>query len=148
MDISARMVRIIETTIDCRSNEKYAGGFDIVCCGRRNPKGGARKTRCRTYQHFGEAPLELDGVRHRLSRRATHAAAARVRSAQAAHAHAGLIRVMRHAGLDTADENLTYTAIALPAATLHDAHDSFFARARRQVSRTEIFGDSGDSRRC
>lgn len=80
---------------------------------------------CVTHQHFGEASLELDGVRHRLSRRAAYATAARVRSAQAAHAEAGLTRVMRHAGLDTADEYLAHTAIALAAAaTLHDAHRS------------------------
>lgn len=88
-----------------------------------------------TYQHFGEPPLELDRVRHRLSRRAAYAAAACVRSAQAAHAQAGLTRVMRHAGLDTTDEYLANTAIVLAAAALHDSHTSVgFARARARAS--------------
>lgn len=89
-----------------------------------------------THQHFGETPLQLDRVRHRLSRRAAHAAAACVRSAQAAHAQAGLTRVMRHAGLDTTDEYLADTAIALAAAALHDSHIFVgFAHARAFVSR-------------
>lgn len=119
---------------------------------KREAKWSARSEgKCCTYQHFGKAPLELDGVRHRLSRRVTHAAATRVRSAQAAHAQAGLTRVMRRAGLDATDENLAYTTIIFATATLHDAHVFFSflharARSRRRISRTEIFGNV-DSRR-
>lgn len=134
---------------DCRNEivRRGRGRFDSVCYDRR----GGRKERERersdvalhcTYQHFGEAPLEFDGVRHRLSRRATHAAATRVRSAQAAHAHAqaGLTRVMRYAGLDTADENLAYATIILATATLHDAHVASFRRARALLRAGEYHG--------
>lgn len=125
--------------ITVRNRVTRVDRFDIVCSvGSARGRGGDARVRaerganvrCCTYQHFGEAPLELDSVRHRLSRGATHAAAARVSSAQAAHAHAHahthaharLTRVMGHAGLDTADENLTHTSVTLPATTLHDAH--------------------------